>query len=118
MANNMRTKTGGLLAAFILSIAAAIIIWQVNDTSAWAVPFIVLLCVGITLMLMSFTLPRTSKIGPSPSSYYMVNGTVITLIGGIGTLNLMTDLEWWYSLVIVLVVAAVLVLWVTFSSRD
>ena len=110
-------KSGLLLAVVIIAVAVSIVAWQAFDVTGWAIPFIILMIVGIYLMIASFFMPRTSKIGPSPSSFYLVNGTGLSMIGIIGTLNLATDLEWWVSVVACLLVVAVLVLWITFS-RD
>ena len=115
--NKVALKSGLLLAVVIIAVAASIVAWQAFDVTGWAIPFIILMIVGIYLMIASFFMPRTSKIGPSPSSFYLVNGTVLSMIGIIGTLNLATDLEWWVSVVACLLVVAVLVLWITFS-RD
>ena len=115
--NKVALKSGLLLAVVIIAVAVSIVAWQAFDVTGWAIPFIILMIVGIYLMIASFFMPRTSKIGPSPSSFYLVNGTVLSMIGIIGTLNLATDLEWWVSVVACLLVVAVLVLWITFS-RD
>ena len=115
--NKVALKSGLLLAVVIIAVAVSIVAWQAFDVTGWAIPFIILMIVGIYLMIASFFMPRTSKIGPSPSSFYLVNGTVRSMIGIIGTLNLATDLEWWVSVVACLLVVAVLVLWITFS-RD
>ena len=115
--NKVALKSGLLLAVVIIAVAVSIVAWQAFDVTGWAIPFIILMIVGIYLMIASFFMPRTSKISPSPSSFYLVNGTVLSMIGIIGTLNLATDLEWWVSVVACLLVVAVLVLWITFS-RD
>ena len=115
--NKVALKSGLLLAVVIIAVAVSIVAWQAFDVTGWAIPFIILMIVGIYLMIASFFMPRTSKIGPSPSSFYLVNGTGLSMIGIIGTLNLATDLEWWVSVVACLLVVAVLVLWITFS-RD
>ena len=115
--NKVALKSGLLLAVVIIAVAVSLVAWQAFDVTGWAIPFIILMIVGIYLMIASFFMPRTSKIGPSPSSFYLVNGTVLSMIGIIGTLNLATDLEWWVSVVACLLVVAVLVLWITFS-RD
>lgn len=118
MAENTRAKKSGiLLAVIIVAIAAAIIAWQAFDVTGWAIPFIILLIIGVYLIVSSFYMPRSSRIGPSPASFYIVNGTVLTVIGLIGTINLATDLEWWYSVVACLFVAAALVLFISFQ-RD
>ncbi len=114
---NVAGKPGVLLAVIIIAIAVSIVVWQAFDVNGWAVPFIILMIVGLFLLISSFFMPRKSRIGPSPSSYYLVNGTALSMIGIIGTLNLATDLEWWYSVVACLVVVALLILWITFS-RD
>ena len=110
-------KSGLLLAVVIISVAVAIVAWQAFDVTGWAIPFIILMIVGIYLMIASFFMPRTSKLGPSPSSFYLVNGTVLSMIGIIGTLNLATDLEWWVSVVACLLVVAVLVIWISVSKE-
>ncbi len=115
--SNIAGKPGLLLAVIIVAVAVAIVAWQAFDVTGWAVPFIILLIVGIYLLVSSFFLPRTSKIGPSPSSFYMVNGTVLSMVGIIGTLNLATELEWWVSVVACLLVVAAIVVWLSLS-RD
>ena len=118
MSENTRAKKSGiLLAVIIVAVAVAIVAWQAFDVTGWAVPFIILTIVGVYLIAASFFMPRTSKIGPSPSSFYMVNGTVISVIGIIGTLNLATDLEWWVSVVACLLVVAALIVWISLE-RD
>lgn len=118
MAENTRARTSGILLAIIIAaIAIAIIVWQAMDVTFWAVPFIIVLIIGVYLVVSSFFMPRSSRIGPSPASYYMVNGTILSVIGIIGTVNLATDLEWWYSVVACLFVAAALVLFISFQ-RD
>ena len=117
MAENTRAKTSGiLLAVIIAAIAVAIIVWQAMDVTFWAVPFIILLIVGVYLLATSLFMPRSSRIGPSPASYYMVNGTILTVIGIIGTVNLATDLEWWYSVVACLFVAAAMVVFISLQK--
>ena len=118
MAENTRAKKSGiLLAIIIVAVAVAIIAWQAFDVTGWAIPFIILLIIGLYLIVSSFFMPRSSSIGPSPASFYIVNGTVLTVIGIIGTVNLATDLEWWYSVVACLFVAAALVLFISLQ-RD
>ncbi len=118
MAENSKVgKSGLLLAVIIVAIAVAIVVWQAFDVTGWAVPFVILLIVGLFLLISSFFMSTASRIGPSPSSYYMVNGTVLSMIGIIGTVNLATDLEWWYSVVGCLLVVALLVVYITFA-RD
>ena len=115
--NKVALKSGLLLAVVIIAVAVSIVAWQAFDVTGWAIPFIILMIVGIYLMIASFFMPRTSKIGPSPSSFYLVNGTVLSMIGIIGTLNLATDLEWWVSVVACLLVVAVLVIWISVSRE-
>ncbi len=115
--SNAAGKPGLLLAVIIIAIAVSIVVWQAFDVTGWVVPFVILLIVGLFLLISSFFMPRKSRLGPSPSSYYLVNGTVLSVIGIIGTLNLATDLEWWYSVVACLLVVAALILWIAYS-RD
>ena len=77
---NVGKASGILLAVVIIAIAVSIVAWQAFDVTPWAIPFIILLIVGVYLLVMSFFMPRTSKLGPSPSSFYMVNGTVLSVI--------------------------------------
>ncbi|MBP5395015.1 MAG: hypothetical protein J6Y18_03810 [Candidatus Methanomethylophilaceae archaeon] len=111
-------RTGLLLGAIILTIAVAIICWQALDMSFWVVPCVILVGIGAFLISMSFVVPRESRIGPSASSYYMVNGVIIGTIGVLGFVKLNTDLSWWIIVAIFMIVIAVLLIVKVMTNHD
>lgn len=111
-------RSGLLLGAIILTIAVAIICWQAFDMSFWVVPCVFLVGIGAFLISMSFAAPSESRIGPSASSYYLVNGVIIGTIGVLGFVKLNTDVSWWIIIAIFMIVIAVLLIVKVMTNHD
>ena len=111
-------KSGLLLGVIILTIAVAIICWQALEMSFWVVPCVILIGLGAYLVAMSLVLPKQSDIGPSQSSYYLVNGVILATIGALGFVKMNTDLSWWIIVAIFMVVIALLLIWRVLVNHD
>lgn len=118
-ASGRKVKTDGLfLGVLILGIAVSIILWQVCEYSGWIIPCVVLLSVGVYMIMASFMMPTTSKVGPSAASFYQVNGVMITTFGALGVIWLTTDANVWYLVGAFLIIVAALLIWKSVSSKD
>lgn len=119
MASGRSVKTDGLfLGIVILAVAASVILWQAFDYSPWIMPFAVVLGVGAYLVAASFAMPKASRVGPSESSYYAVNGVIAITVGAIGIVKIVADVNIWYLVGAFLAVVAALIIWRSASPRD
>lgn len=106
------------MAAIILTVAIAIICWRALELSFWVVPCIMLVGVGGYLITASLFLPKQNRIGPSASSYYLVNGVIVATIGALGIARITAELDWWYIIGIFLAVIALLIVLRVLSPHD
>ncbi|MDR1955159.1 MAG: hypothetical protein LBP82_04330 [Candidatus Methanoplasma sp.] len=104
---NNRTLSAVTVGAFIISLAIGLIVYAVTDLGFTIILWTAMLIFGIVLFAMSFMYPGASgKFGPSGSSYAMVMGILVAVIGLVGMLYTFTDLSVWILIAIFLIALA------------
>ena len=107
---NNRTLSAALLGAFIIALAVGLIIFAVTDYGVTVILWITLLIFGIALVALSFMYPKESgKFGPSEFIYKLVAGVILAMIGLIGMLFTLTDMDPLILAAIFLIVLAVVI---------
>lgn len=104
-----RRRTGLLVGGIILSVVAGLVVWKAADLHWLSFLYTTLTAVGAILFVMSFFLNGEADIGPSESSYYMIVGYLLLVVGALGLVSLTVSMETWIlaALFIGLVAAAV-----------
>jgi len=84
---NNRTLSAVVLGSFIIALAVGLIAYYATDYGLAMVLWVTLLIFGIALFALSFLYPKESgKFTPSESSYKMVQGIIIAVLGLVGLL--------------------------------
>ncbi|MCQ2070432.1 MAG: hypothetical protein MJZ68_04825 [archaeon] len=85
--NKYRTSQVFMLAALLISIAAAVLIYGLTDLGVGATVGAFLLIFGAAMIVVSLTYSKTpDKFGPSESMYRMVFGAILVLVGIVAVL--------------------------------
>jgi len=106
---NNKLLSAVTLGSFLISLAVGLIIYVATDCGLLTILWTVLLIFGIALFALSFMYSGESKgFGPSESSYRMVLGIILAVIGLIGILNTFTDVDI-LILVAIFIIAVVLI---------
>ncbi|MDR0309371.1 MAG: hypothetical protein LBH88_01240 [Candidatus Methanoplasma sp.] len=91
---NNRTLSAVTLGAFLIALAVGLVIYASTDHGSMIVLWTTMLIFGMLLFALSFMYSGESgKFGPSESSYRMVAGILVAVIGLIGMLYTFTDLS-------------------------
>lgn len=108
---NNRTLSAVTLGAFIISLAAGLIVFAVANYGPAIILWITMLIFGIVLFALSFMYSgEPGKFGPSESSYRMVAGILAAAIGLIGMLYTLTEINRWILAAIFLIILALVVI--------
>jgi len=103
-----RTLSAITLGSFLIALAIGIIVYVATSYGILIILWIALLIFGIALLALSFMYPTESgKFGPSESSFRMVWGILLAVVGFVGLLYTMTDVNVWILLAIILIAVAV-----------
>jgi len=103
-----RTLSAITLGSFLIALAIGIIVYVATSYGILMILWITLLIFGIALLALSFMYPTESgKFGPSESSFRMVWGILLAVMGFVGLLYTITNVNVWILVAIVLIAVAV-----------
>jgi len=104
---NNKTLSAVVLGSFIIALAIGLIAYYATNYGLAIILWVTLLIFGIALFALSFlSSGKSSKFGTSESSYRMVSGILIAVIGLIGILYTATSISIWILAAIFLIVLA------------
>ena len=112
-----RASYGLLAGVLIASIALGIIIWQLGNFGFQSVFYTIFVVTGVYLIAASFFKNATLDFAPSDSSFYLVIGTLLTTVGALGFVDMMTDVEMWVLVVVFILVFAILIIYRSVSKK-
>ena len=119
--NNDRLDTRrsyGILAGILIaSVAIGLIVWKVGGYGFQSVFYTIFVVVGVYLIAASFFKEAQLDFAPSESSFYLVLGTLLTTVGALGFVDMMTDVELWVLVVVFILVFALLIIYRSVSRK-
>ena len=111
-------RSYGLLAGVIIaSVALGLIVWKVADLEFQSVFYTMFIVIGVYLFIASFFADAKLDFAPSDSSFYLVIGTLLTTVGALGFVDLLTDVEMWVLVAVFILVFAILIMYRSISKK-
>lgn len=111
-------RSYGLLAGVIIaSVALGLIVWKVADLEFQSVFYTMFVVIGVYLFIASFFADAKLDFAPSDSSFYLVIGTLLTTVGALGFVDLLTDVEMWVLVAVFILVFAILIMYRSISKK-
>ena len=111
-------RSYGLLAGILIaSVALGIVIWKVGDLAPQSILYTMFLVTGIYLVTVSFFMDAALDFAPSDSSFYLVIGTLLTTVGALGFVDMLTDVEVWVLVTVFILVFALLIIYRSISRK-
>ena len=107
---NTRRSYGLLAGVIIASIALGLIVWKVGDFGPQAIFYTMFAVIGVFLVISSFFKDSSLGFAPSDSSYYFVIGALLTTVGALGFVDMLTDIEVWVLVAVFILVFALLII--------
>ena len=114
---NMRRSYGLLAGVLIASVAIGLIVWKVGDFGPQSIFYTIFVVVGAYLIVASFFKDAQLDFAPSESSFYLVIGTLLTTVGVLGFVDMLTDVEVWVLVVAFILVFALLIMYRSVSRK-
>ncbi len=114
---NMRRSYGLLAGVLIASVAIGLIVWKVGDFGPQSIFYTIFVIVGAYLIVASFFKDAQLDFAPSESSFYLVIGTLLTTVGVLGFVDMLTDVEVWVLVVAFILVFALLIMYRSVSRK-
>jgi hypothetical protein len=114
---NNKTLSAVTLGAFIISLAIGVIVYAVTDYGLAIILWVTMLIFGIALFAISFMYSgKPGKFGPSDSSYRMVAGILIAVVGLLCIIATLTNVSWWILVAVFLIVLALTGIFVALTN--
>ena len=111
-------RSYGLLAGVIIaSVALGIVVWKAADLEFQSIFYTMFVVIGVYLFLASFFADAALDFAPSDSSFYLVIGTLLTTVGVLGFVDLLTDVEMWVLVAVFVLVFAILIIYRSISKK-
>ena len=111
-------RSYGLLAGVIIaSVALGLIVWKVADLEFQSIFYTMFVVIGVYLFIASFFADAKLDFAPSDSSFYLVIGTLLTTVGALGFVDLLTDVEMWVLVAVFILVFAILIMYRSISKK-
>ena len=111
-------RSYGLLAGVIIaSVALGLIVWKVADLEFQSMIYTMFIVIGVYLFIASFFADAKLDFAPSDSSFYLVIGTLLTTVGALGFVDLLTDVEMWVLVAVFILVFAILIMYRSISKK-
>ena len=108
----------GLLAGIIVaSVALGLVVWKIGDFDWPAIFYTMFVVIGVYLFIVSFFMDAALDFAPSDSSFYLVIGTLLTTVGVLAFVDLLTDVEMWLLVAIFIFVFALLIIFRSISKK-
>jgi phosphatidylglycerophosphate synthase len=106
------------LGSFLISLGIGIIVYVATDYGLMIILWTTLLIFGIALLALSFMYSAESGKygGPSESTFRMVAGILLAVVGFIGMLNMFTDVSLWILLAIFIIALAIVIIFVALTN--
>ena len=111
-------RSYALLAGVIIaSVALGLIVWKAADLEFQSMIYTMFIVIGVYLFLASFFADAKLDFAPSESSFYLVIGTLLTTVGILGFIDLLTDVEMWVLVAVFILVFAILIIYRSISKK-